>query len=269
MADKYRNEVLAFCEAIKGNIFYVFDTETTGLKCDENDIIEFSALKCRGEDDGTVTSLEELDIFINPGYSIPPIITELTGITDEMVKDCPNSKEAAVIVSEFLGDDPILMGYNSVSFDAAFMRVLYQKINKTFDAKVHLDVLKMAKEKTPKPHKLIDMANAAGIADGLAFHTSIDDAKATLGVFKYLLPMYKEKEATPELTSFKITGVQRWKKSETLDRIYVNNTMRVSVYYDIVNKCWEIGGNLPDAEVISAVFSYKGVSSVEELLLIL
>lgn len=268
MADKYRSDVINFQKYVIGKEFYCFDTETTGLSAAENDIIEFSAIKYRGNEDGTYVQIDELDLFMNPGYEIPEIITELTGITNEKVKDAPSLKEGAEIIRQFLGDEPLLIGYNSVSFDAAFMNALYNKyLGIPFKAKLHLDVLKMAREKCPKPHKLINMAELCGIAEGLSFHTSIDDARATFGVFNYILPMYQVEEEKPMLSDFRITGISRWKKSETLDRIYVNNSMRASVYYDIVNEAWEIGNNLPDEDVIKAAFDYKNVNNIDEFIL--
>jgi DNA polymerase III alpha subunit (gram-positive type) len=266
MADKYRKQVMDFKKMAKSTDFYVFDTETTGLSPTENDVIEFSAVKVHCNSDGNFTITDELDMFINPGYRLPQEITELTGITDEMLELKPSPANAALKIHAFLGDNPILAGYNSVTFDQKFMEAMYEKAALKFTPAYNLDVLVMAREKLPKPHKLISTAQTLGIADGYVFHTSIDDAKCTLGVLEKLLPMYDVAEDVPSMASFKITGVSRWKKSETLDRIYVNNSMRASVYYDVVNGIWNIGSNLPDEAVISMVFKYKGVNSVDELI---
>lgn len=268
MADKYRNNVTEFKKVSIGNEFFCYDTETTGLKANENDIIEFSAVKVMAETNGTFTVLDEMDIFINPGYPLPPVITEITDITDEkLAREGLSRGDAASRIYEFLGENPLLIGYNSVSFDTAFMDSLYRKtLGMPFTYEVQLDVLTMVKEKTPKPHKLIDMAYKFGIAENYAFHASIDDAKATLEVFKRLLPMYDEKEDVPDMTDFRVTNVARWTKSETLDRVYVNNNFHASVYYDVVNKRWEIGDNLPDDIVIKAVLDFKRISSIDEIL---
>lgn len=68
------------------------------------------------------------------------------------------------------------------------------------------------------------------------------------------------------MTDFRVTNVARWTKSETLDRVYVNNNFHASVYYDVVNKRWEIGDNLPDDIVIKAVLDFKRISSIDEIL---
>ncbi len=262
--DKYRKEVRGFVDAVKGGHFFCFDTETTGLSPVENDIIQFTAIRF-DERDGEYVQAETLDTYINPGYPIPEKITEITGITDEMVKNAPTAKEAAVRIKEFLGEKPNLMGYNSVSFDQSFLDSLYRKtLGIRFEAGLHLDVLIMAREKMPKPHKLIDMATAFGVADGVTFHSSLADADATFKVFTHLLPMYDKEEPREETATLTVTGIKRWRRSDTLDRIYVNNSMNLSVYYDIPSKKWEIAGNVDDADVIRAAYAFAGVTTDEE-----
>lgn len=263
--DKYRSEVLSFMEAVKGRSFFCFDTETTGLSPVDNDIIEFSAVKYQ-EEGGKYREVSRFDIYINPEYEILAEITEITGITTEMLKGCPNSSEAAWQIAEYLGDSPILIGYNSVSFDEKFVKSLYRKTTgKDFTPSFHLDVLKMAREKCPKPHKLIDMATRAGVAEGLRFHSSIDDALATFAVFEYLLPMYAEPEPAENGDELKIIGLRRWTKSATLDRLYVGNKKNWPIYLDIPKDEWFIGANIDDVQVISAIYEFAGVTDNAQL----
>ncbi len=249
-----------------GKDFFVFDTETTGLSAVSDDIIEFSAIRYQKGESG-YEEKDSLDIFINPGYPIPEKITEITGITDEKVKNAPTASEAAKAIREYLGDSPIVCGYNSVSFDNGFVNSLYRKnLGIDFEPAYHLDVMIMAKEKTPRPHKLINMAERAGVADGISFHTSIDDAKATFGVLMYLLPMYESAKVEDDTERLRINAVQRWTRSERLDRLYVNNNLNVSIYYDIPAKSWSIGGSLSEEAVIEMVHKMYNVTSDEELL---
>lgn len=171
--------------------FYCFDTETTGLSPYTNDIIEFSAIEYRYSS-GHFHESRSLDIYINPGYPLPQEIVKITGITDSTIQSKGISQpEAVEKIRNFWGDRPILVGYNSISFDQEFLDTLYRKIlGIGFSNTYHIDVLKMAKEKMPAPHKLCDMAKAAKVDEGITFHTSIDDARATFGVFRFLLHMY-------------------------------------------------------------------------------
>lgn len=263
--DAYRNDVLNFRKTVEGGEFVCFDTETTGLSPVESDIIEFSAIRYR-EEGGKYVEQERMDLFINPGYHIPEEVTAINGIDDAKVKDAPTTAEAARMIKNFLGEKPNLLGYNSVSFDEKFLVTLYRKhLNQEFTRGVHLDVLKMAREKLPKPHKLIDMAQLFGVAEGYTFHTSIDDALATFDVFLNILPMYEKEEAKESAAGFVITRIQRWRKSATLDRIYVNNSANISVYLNVATGEWTAEKNFDIAELEAAVFAYAGVTSKEEL----
>lgn len=77
----------------------VFDIETTGLSVQNCKITEIGAVKVQG---GQV--LDTFNTFVNPGVPIPENITELTGITDEMVADAPSVDEALRAFFAFTGD---------------------------------------------------------------------------------------------------------------------------------------------------------------------
>ena len=64
---------------------FVFDIETTGLNKDTDYIIELGALKYRNNE-----LVEEFSYLINPGIKLPEVITSITGITDEDLKDKSN-----------------------------------------------------------------------------------------------------------------------------------------------------------------------------------
>lgn len=250
-------EVKHFNESTTNSSFVVFDTETTGLSPVDCDIIEFSAIKCKMHDGG-YTVEDELDIYINVGYPIPEAVVEITGITDEKLeKDGVSPFDAAKIIHKFIGDNAILAGYNSVSFDEKFMSKLFaQELGEDFAYSMHLDVLKMARLKTPKPHKLIDMCEKFSLTENYKFHTAIEDVKATADVMMRLIPMFDGETST----SLTVTSIKRWTRG-TMDRLYVNNEENLSIYYDTVNKYWSID----DEEIVSAVLKFADVKSVEEL----
>lgn len=262
--DKYREEVKRFLETSANSEFIIYDTETTGLNSSSADIIELSALKVRPEN-GKFKIIEEFDEFINIGYPIPKEIVEITGITDELLKsDGIPAKDAAERFSAFIGELPVMVGYNSISFDTRFVQKLfYEQLSVSFEPKFQLDVLTMAKEKVERPHKLCNMAERAGATD-LQFHRSIDDCKATLIVLDYLLPMYTEKEDDEDITGLSITGIRRWTKSSSLDRLYVSNNKNLQIYYDIPQKKWQIMCNTESEPVINAIYDFAGVKTENE-----
>ena len=260
--DRYRSDIISFLNATKEQVFYCFDTETTGLSPVENDIIEFSALKVRRDKREFIVE-DEIDFFINPGYPIPANITEITGITDETVKDGCNFKEAVEKIQAFWGDNPVLMGYNSISFDEPFIKNLYRKAGKPdFNSAFHLDVIKMVKEKSEKPFKLSSQAERAGIGEGFRFHRSIDDAKATLFVFEWVLPRYEKKE-TESSQQYSITAISRWSKY-SIDRIYINNDKNISFFYDFGRAEWVFNNSNAEQSDIDKAFAFAGVRTQEE-----
>jgi ATP-dependent DNA helicase DinG len=92
-----------------------FDLETTGLDPQTDTIIEIGAVRFNGR------RVEgEFNTLINPGRPIPPFITQLTGITDQMVREAPPIRAVLGELKEFLGDSPIL-GHN-VRFDLSFIK---------------------------------------------------------------------------------------------------------------------------------------------------
>ena len=119
MALEWRNinfrkeEIFKFLKP--GDVITVFDTETTGLGSSAK-IIQFSAVKYRIEKDLSLTEIGIIDLYINPEMNLPEKITELTGITDEMLKDMPTEKEIGPKLLEFIEDSDVLAAYN-IKFD--------------------------------------------------------------------------------------------------------------------------------------------------------
>lgn len=186
----YEEDVKRFIDNIKGKSFYIIDTETSGLDPVYWDVIELSAIRVNGD---TFEIEDEFDVFVNPGYKLPPQIVEFnrkneTGICDELLQtEGLKPADALSVFKDFIGDSPYICGQN-VSFDIKFIDKLYYKGNKEiFSYSDVVDTLKMAKEKIPGKHNLgilYDMI--PNKTEVLSFHKSIDDVKATLEVFKWL-----------------------------------------------------------------------------------
>lgn len=261
--DKYRDKVIEFKNKLSQvGVFYVYDTETTGLDVENSDIIEFAAVKVDGT---SMDVLDKIDIIINNNKPIPDAITEITGYTDEFIKANGISEESAVAeIIEFWGESPaIIVGYNSVSFDTKFMSKLYNSVGKSFEFGIQCDALTMAREKMEKPHKLVDVYSKIATSP-IDFHKSFGDVQATLEVFKYLLPMYETKEVVPQNDSFIVTAIRRWQKY-SFDRLYISNSLNESVFYDIKGEYWNINSNIPDDVIISKCFEFAKVTNEKEL----
>ena len=114
--------------------YIAFDVETTGLNPQENEIIEIGALKVR---DGRVA--ERFMEFIRPSAPLAPAITNLTGITDEMLS---GARPRCSVIADFLDfcEDDVLIGHN-VIFDYSFMKCSASAENLPFE-KSGIDTLK-------------------------------------------------------------------------------------------------------------------------------
>ena len=163
-----------------------FDTETTGVKPGKDHIIELALLVY---DDGELT--EEYDEFIQIDGKLPSKIVELTGITDEMLKDeGVAAKDAAAKIITVLKNDSVWVAHNT-QFDLLF---IYNLLKEYFDeedildklSKVKwLDTLTIFKDRAGYPHRLENMVEHYKLKD-VRFHRAIDDARALKECLKEL-----------------------------------------------------------------------------------
>src|SRR4051812_23053816 len=87
--------------------FILLDFETTGLSAKQDEILEVSALRA-SLDHGTLTFGDEFHSLILPKEPIPLLITQLTGITQEMVKASPPWSDVKEDFLAFIGDAPLV-----------------------------------------------------------------------------------------------------------------------------------------------------------------
>ena len=104
---------------LKDTTFAVIDLETSGGSPKSGaGITEIGVVKVRG---GVV--LGTFQSFVDPGHSLPAFITQLTGISDEMLLSAPFIDEVLPTLIEFLGspDETVLVAHNS-PFDMSFLK---------------------------------------------------------------------------------------------------------------------------------------------------
>ena len=166
--------------------YIVFDIETTGLSAINDMITEIGAVKIR---DGEI--IDTYSQLINPERPIPELIINITGITDNMVKDKPIIKDVILDFVKFIGDD-VLVAHNA-SFDIGFIREKMKLVNIELNNPV-LDTLELSRAVFPslKSHKLNLVAKHLNV-DLVNHHRAVDDATATAKIFLKILDILKER----------------------------------------------------------------------------
>lgn len=166
--------------------YVVFDIETTGLSSKHDKITEIGAVKI---ENGQI--IDRFQSFVNPLIPIPANITELTGITDEMVKNQPTID---IILPEFLSfiEGAVVVAHNAF-FDTSFIKENCQLHGLSFDVPV-VDTLPLAKVLLPKlkKYRLNVIAEALDISLK-NHHRAVDDAEATAHIFLKFLDMVMER----------------------------------------------------------------------------
>lgn len=165
--------------------FVIFDIETTGLSAATCKITEIGAVIMQN---GQVK--DRFNSFVNPGIPIPQNITELTGITDEMVKDAPPVKEVLVKFFNFIGNR-MLVAHNA-SFDTGFIRQAALESDLPF-TNPYIDTVAMSHFLNPnlKNHKLDTLAKHYGLGD-FNHHRASDDAEMLGLIFTCMINHLKE-----------------------------------------------------------------------------
>ena len=155
----------------------VLDTETTGLSCAENELIEISAARLRGRE-----VVDRFDTFVHPNGLIPPEITELTSITNADVAYAPRAEEAVAALEEFVQGCPVIA--HNATFDRSFIESVKGGV-KVSD--IWIDSLALSRIALPRlsSHKLATMAEIFGCA--AVSHRASDDVEALCGVWRILL----------------------------------------------------------------------------------
>lgn len=167
---------------------FLFDTETTGLSFQRDEIIEFAAILVEKQD-GKVVVTEEYDelISLSPGNTIPLKIQQLTGITNEDVREKGISKERVCNdIARMVSGNTLLLAYNA-HFDLSFLFYLLLRNGDPaiLKGKDKLDLLTVYKDRRNYPHKLCNAIDAYGLTGEVVnSHRAVDDVLATLEVMK-------------------------------------------------------------------------------------
>ena len=160
----------------------IFDTETTGIEFGRDRIIELGAVSM---EQGRETDCMDLLIRLPEGQTLPPFITELTGITDrQLAEEGVEQGEAVEAFCRLLAgaERPLLVAYNA-QFDLNFLYHFLRPYDRVgvLRAPRFLDALTVYKDRRDYPHKLCNAIEAYGLGDSAVnSHRAVDDARATV-----------------------------------------------------------------------------------------
>lgn len=164
----------------------VFDTETTGIEFGKDRIIELGAVAL---ENGEETDSLNVLVRLPDGQSLPPFITELTGITDlQLAAEGVEQAEAVEAFCRLLdgAERPLLVAYNA-QFDLNFLYHFLRPSGQVgvLRAPRFLDALTVYRDRRDYPHKLCHAIDAYALGDKVVnSHRAVDDARATVALLE-------------------------------------------------------------------------------------
>lgn len=165
--------------------FVVFDIETTGFYARKDKITEIGAIRIRNNE-----IVDSFSALVNPERLIPTEVVELTGITDDMVRNEPTIDQVLPRFMEFV-NGAVLVAHNA-KFDTSFIFSSCDDLGIPYSPIV-VDTLALSRHllKDLKKHKLNIVAKYLDIKlEG--HHRAVNDAEATARIFLKFLIMLKE-----------------------------------------------------------------------------
>ena len=164
--------------------YIVFDLETTGLKANEGDsIIEIGAVKMV---DGKI--VDRFDELINPGKLLDPKISEITSITDDMLKGKPSEKDMVIKFMDWCGGYPLVA--HNARFDLSFLEMAYLKYDLGRIKNTVIDTLGLSRylESHERFHNLATLVKRYDIEwDEDKHHRADYDSEGTALIFYKML----------------------------------------------------------------------------------
>lgn len=209
----------------------IFDVETTGLNFFKDRLTEIGAVKLKN-----MQVVDSFNTMVNPERHIPEKITELTGITDEMVASAPHEAEALKMFMEFCGENPVLAAHNA-NFDTSFINEVCKRNSIEFEYN-WLDTLILCQCMLPEMgrHKLNLVAKQLKLGK-FDHHRASDDALMLAKIYIELVNRLisdKELKSLEEI-NFKAGSVDVKKLKSYHQIILVRNQAGLKNLYKLVS----------------------------------
>jgi DNA polymerase III epsilon subunit family exonuclease len=169
---------------IEDAVFTFLDVETTGLSPRTARVCEVAAISFRGAD--RVSTLAEL---INPGQPIPPEVSRIHGITDAMVKDCPQFGGVAPRLLAML-EGSVIVAHNA-EFDLGFLGMEFERVGLKFPQLPVLDTLILARKHWKfQSNRLGNIAKELNISNE-NWHRALSDVEMTRKIFDHFIAAFR------------------------------------------------------------------------------
>ena len=255
------------------------DTETSGLDSAVNEILQFSGIKCRVEEEG-LKEIDTIDFYIKNERPIDPEASKVNHITEELLREKGVEKgEAVEKIKDFLSDSDVFAAYN-LPFDYGFIQELFNDCGEDFSPKHKFDVMAEVIDTISvyqcQSRTLSKVADYLNLTSGNEnVHNAFDDIKMTVKVYEHLLEKYKKLSvsAIMEQGTLKptIKYVRLWEsdKSGHMKRLYFYTDYGV-FHFDVLDRSFGNDATYPLTEInmnafVKTVLKRYNASSIEAL----
>jgi DNA polymerase-3 subunit epsilon len=233
---------------MKDKIYAIIDIETTGGRARRDKITEIAIVLHDG-----VEIIDTYETLVNPECHIPYGITELTGISQEMVADAPKFYEVARKVVE-MTENCVFVAHN-VRFDYGFIREEFKRLGFSYVRK-QLCTVRLSRKTIPGlgSYGLSNLIRFMGIEVDNR-HRAMGDAIATAELFRRIM---EAKENKTEVRSMVNMGIKESKLPKNLDIEYIHALPEeVGVYYmhDTEGKVVYVGKSIDIKKRIASHFA--------------
>ena len=274
MASVWRNleyNKKAITLAAKSRNFLITAVKTTGLSKD-SEIIEVSFLRCRFFK-GEFRICESFETGIRPKTPLSEKISDMNGVTNEVLSKAPYEEEIFPLISSFIGEEPFICMYG-LPFGMKFLSAAFEKNGKTLSVSGRLDLHAVAKDlfccDEIRDMKLETVAQAYGTEAGLDFRTAGGCSRASVRVLNKAVEEIKNGADSSEDVPVTVTELYCSEGFRGNRRLYVSTNAGRFMYSFAEDRYSTLteGLNLKKIQMASAekqIFDAAGVTDYKEL----
>ena len=157
-------------------LFCVVDIELT----DDKEIIQFSATKL----DENLKEISSINYYIQPKKQVSTFVTELTGISNEMLHDKPFFEDVAHELFNYIKEDILVC--HGLPSDYVILKKRFHDVGIPYKARLSLDTVELSRLFLPSQtsYRLSDLSNSLGLYTGDQYHNAAIDVKVTVKLLK-------------------------------------------------------------------------------------